>query len=145
MKPLAGIILADQQQINHHSSMPRKGHAMSAQQKEKIRIANTGQKRPWARKNLGDVSGSRNGRWKGGVRSLPHYSTLQRLKRHETEAGRPRPNACEVCGRTGTVYFDHDHATGKFRGWLCNHCNLILGHAKDSVDLLRSLIQYLNP
>ena len=38
---------------------------------------------------------------------------------------------------------DHNHVTGKVRGLLCMSCNTILGHAKDNVDILRNLIDYL--
>lgn len=38
---------------------------------------------------------------------------------------------------------DHDHGTGKIRGLLCNHCNLALGHFKDSVHSMLSAIEYL--
>ena len=41
------------------------------------------------------------------------------------------------------LYIDHDHVTGKVRGLLCHSCNLILGHAKDKVDILNSAIDYL--
>lgn len=38
---------------------------------------------------------------------------------------------------------DHDHKTGKVRGLLCGSCNVMLGRAKDSVELLQSAIDYL--
>lgn len=52
---------------------------------------------------------------------------------------------CEVCGRSGDEYvrIDHCHKTGKFRGFLCHHCNVILGMCNDDPDRLRALIQYL--
>ena len=63
------------------------------------------------------------------------------------EAGRPRPKVCEVCerpSRDGNIlHFDHDHATGGFRGWLCDNCNRALGLAGDSPVLLRRLADYL--
>jgi hypothetical protein len=58
-------------------------------------------------------------------------------------AGGPKPDACPICGRGGRICFDHSHATKRFRGWLCNSCNLILGHAKDDPELLRNLASYL--
>jgi hypothetical protein len=62
----------------------------------------------------------------------------------ELDAGREKPPHCEVCGDTNTrIVFDHDHATGKFRGWLCDRCNKTLGHVKDTPDLLRKLADYL--
>lgn len=64
--------------------------------------------------------------------------------KRELRAGRPRPPTCEMvnCDRTDIVY-DHDHATDTFRGWPCNHCNIILGLANDDPALLRELADYL--
>ena len=39
---------------------------------------------------------------------------------------------------------DHCHKTNKIRGILCHHCNSLLGHALDSVDILKSAEDYLN-
>lgn len=62
--------------------------------------------------------------------------------------GRPRPSCCELChepgyGRKPAIVFDHDHATGKPRGWLCDRCNKMLGMARDDERLLRKLADYL--
>jgi len=38
---------------------------------------------------------------------------------------------------------DHCHITGKIRELLCNTCNHILGSAKESIDILKSSIAYL--
>lgn len=56
--------------------------------------------------------------------------------------------ACGIC-RTkklparGTFYVDHCHGTGKIRGLLCHQCNTGIGHMRDSVELLRAAIDYL--
>jgi len=50
---------------------------------------------------------------------------------------------CNACGREGPLNRDHCHATGKARGLLCLSCNLILGHAKDDIELLCELVAYL--
>lgn len=54
---------------------------------------------------------------------------------------------CALC-RSDTPYgkgwhVDHDHKTGKVRGILCGHCNLMLGYARDNPSTLRAAIQYL--
>lgn len=38
---------------------------------------------------------------------------------------------------------DHCHKSGKVRGLLCRNCNLILGGAKDSEEILLNCIEYL--
>lgn len=81
-----------------------------------------------------DMKGEGNPVWKGGI-SSPNYP--------EKVAGRPRPKLCEVCNGEGRICFDHDHKTGKFRGWICNHCNTTLGFARDRIEVLQKLIEYL--
>lgn len=57
-----------------------------------------------------------------------------------------KPEICDVCGRTPTnkgLHFDHCHKTGKFRGWLCHHCNIGLGNAKDDPAICRAWADYL--
>jgi hypothetical protein len=57
---------------------------------------------------------------------------------------------CAIClepptsGRGKKLYIDHDHKTGKVRGLLCHHCNMILGYAKDSSVRLTECINYLD-
>lgn len=65
--------------------------------------------------------------------------------------GRPRATNCEICGRShvigkrgeGKLCFDHDHKTGKARGWLCTNCNKAIGLAQDDINILAAMISYL--
>lgn len=54
-----------------------------------------------------------------------------------------RTSYCEVCSKDCVTRYDHDHTTGRFRGWLCNGCNLALGNAYDNPEILRKLADYL--
>jgi hypothetical protein len=38
---------------------------------------------------------------------------------------------------------DHDHNTGKVRGLICTHCNRALGMFRDSVEILKAAIEYV--
>lgn len=46
--------------------------------------------------------------------------------------------------RQRTVVVDHNHDTGEVRGILCWSCNLVLGHARESTDILYKAIVYLS-
>ena len=79
----------------------------------------------------------------GARRRHAQYSARQ-LARKIALAGRPAPAACEICCRSDLrIVWDHDHASGLFRGWICDHCNKILGLVKDSPATLRALAAYL--
>lgn len=55
---------------------------------------------------------------------------------------------CEICGKqweveTEKLCIDHHHITGKIRGILCKHCNHVLGHSRDNIQILENAIMYL--
>jgi hypothetical protein len=58
---------------------------------------------------------------------------------------------CKIChskfelgnDKTKMPYVDHHHESGKVRGLLCHHCNLVIGHARDEVYIIESAINYL--
>ena len=53
---------------------------------------------------------------------------------------------CAICGKppgSENLCVDHDHRTGKIRGLLHKACNLIIGNAKDSTEILLKAVKYL--
>ena len=50
---------------------------------------------------------------------------------------------CAICQEPGRLGVDHNHEIGVVRGLLCNHCNSLLGFAKDSPARLFRAIGYL--
>ncbi len=60
-------------------------------------------------------------------------------------------NKCGICNIDESniktayklFYVDHDHATNRIRGLLCNYCNSMLGFAKDNAENLLAGINYL--
>lgn len=52
--------------------------------------------------------------------------------------------ACAICNEPmDKPHVDHNHTTGKVRGLLCQHCNMGLGHFRDSPLRLRLASAYL--
>jgi len=41
------------------------------------------------------------------------------------------------------LYIDHCHVSGKIRGLLCQHCNTMLGFARDDKQILLNAVKYL--
>jgi hypothetical protein len=52
---------------------------------------------------------------------------------------------CAICLTTSSkaLHVDHNHETGKIRALLCPHCNVGLGHFKESLNLLDRAKEYL--
>jgi len=68
-------------------------------------------------------------------------------RRLEQQAGRPRPDVCDICSNSNDddapMVFDHDHETGKFRGWVCSKCNWALGLLRDNIEIALNIALYL--
>lgn len=60
-------------------------------------------------------------------------------------------NRCDICleevgfsdSGLNNARVDHDHKTGATRGILCHGCNIMLGHSKDNIEILKNAITYL--
>jgi len=53
---------------------------------------------------------------------------------------------CAICDKAvdrNKMCTDHCHTTGEVRGLLCDDCNIALGRLKDSPDILKRAIAYL--
>ena len=52
---------------------------------------------------------------------------------------------CALCKQkdTNKLSVDHNHETGKVRGLLCTRCNWALGVLGDSLDELKTVIEYV--
>lgn len=73
----------------------------------------------------------------------PKNRSVKRIKELELIAGRKKPECCELCGRKLKICFDHDHNTGKFRGWICVKCNVALGMVEDNIQTLELMMKYI--
>ena len=62
---------------------------------------------------------------------------------------REQGESCAVCGcalgdlAPKLIHVDHDHVTGDARGVLCFRCNVLVGAARDSVEILEKIDGYL--
>jgi len=77
----------------------------------------------------------RNANCRGKFRAVMADEDLLDMKATITE--------CVICGADSNLVVDHDHATGRVRGMLCNHCNRGLGHFRDDPQLLEFARMYL--
>jgi len=52
---------------------------------------------------------------------------------------------CDCCGKESEtpLHLDHDHKTGKFRGWLCIKCNQGIGKLGDNIEGVTNALKFL--
>jgi hypothetical protein len=89
------------------------------------------------------------------VRDLEGYNKAKaRQKRSEVhrklgininDFGEKQNWECGICKMSikEKPYVDHCHTTKKVRGLLCFHCNVGIGHFRDSIEFLEKAIEYL--
>ena len=78
-------------------------------------------------------------------RDAQYYQTYGITQDNYNELLELQDNKCAICFNTPKkkLFVDHCHSTGKVRGLLCQHCNFVLGQAKDSTEILFNAISYL--
>ena len=106
------------------------------------------------RSNRSAAGVARHKRWEAteaGQRSIKQRVKRSFLKRayglteEQIQVLRAKQNGlCAICKRApNRWHIDHNHATNRFRGLLCETCNVGLGMFKDSTDNLKAAIRYL--
>lgn len=68
-----------------------------------------------------------------------YFSNYRKIKRKEKQI----IDICPLCNLKKHLVTDHNHETGKFRGYICALCNTALGYVKDNKQTLQNLIDYL--
>lgn len=102
------------------------------------------------RKNNKEAVSAREKAYKKG-KGRPAYWKKQgiilTIERYE-EMISEQNGCCGICGEfrlpeQRVLVVDHNHNTGKIRGLLCHPCNMGIGQLKDSIDVLRRAVLYL--
>lgn len=76
-------------------------------------------------------------------RLKPYNITVnQYIEIHNKQNGK-----CEICNSKSyreRLSVDHCHKTSKFRGLICDRCNMAIGLLDDNILLLEQIVSYLN-
>lgn len=81
------------------------------------------------------------GSWRCVVEADKRVRAWKRARRQAKRALLHK--ACQVCGETTRLMWDHDHATGAYRGTLCHGCNSAIGLMGEDPARLRKAAAYL--
>lgn len=76
---------------------------------------------------------------------------INRAEKKKWSKSKPinEPFECPICskrtiaGITSKVVLEHDHRSGKVRGWVCDSCNTGIGRFKDDKKLLKKAIKFI--
>ena len=112
----------------------RYGRKWYQSNKEKVKQSNY----KWRAKNLGrSQAAGRKWKLKRYRISLAEFDTMMKEQN----------GVCAICNKPAKVgkslCVDHDHKTGKIRGLLCQSCNLLIGNAKDDIEVVFKALHYL--
>lgn len=127
--------------------MPSKNKAIKRASEARWRKKNPEYLRGWYARNKEKMRAYRK-KWreanKEKVKIAGSRANYRNYKISIDEAMAIKSAGCLICGvREGRLCIDHCHKTGRIRGCLCHSCNCVLGHAKDSIEMLKKAIQYL--
>jgi hypothetical protein len=67
--------------------------------------------------------------------------------RNRKERAKMRPilgTPCQCCGKSDkALVYDHQHIDNKFRGWICQSCNIGIGRLGDCIEGVEKALIYL--
>ena len=77
--------------------------------------------------------------------NLPRSARKKHLpsKPHNSIIACPSCKKYTIAGVTSKYVLDHDHKTGKIRGWLCDTCNTGVGRFEDDPLLMLNALEYI--
>lgn len=102
-----------------------------------------------------DISPRKSSTHRGGVRwaclsgTRPWFNDSLNVKfsrKERVDLLNKQGGVCAICAipiSGKNAHTDHCHSTKEVRGILCRKCNLALGHVRDSTEVLRAMIKYL--
>lgn len=95
-------------------------------------------------KSCGRVKILSRGLNKGWRCSIPS-NNRSKLKKREYRAVKKAMlvDECEICGSKKNLRWDHCHSTLRFRGTLCNKCNMGIGLFSENIIYMKNAIQYI--
>lgn len=78
--------------------------------------------------------------WDGSSARLKAFT---KAKREYYKVLVPMPDKCSSCSRQTRLFLDHCSITNLPRGWICQSCNVGIGHLGDSVTGVFKALRYL--
>jgi hypothetical protein len=135
---------------------PERNRETARKWRIKNRERNLATKREWNKNHRESVNAS----IKRSMEKKPdYYKQMQRNNRRKRDYGIDnaeydrmfveQEGRCAICqtdvpgASRGDFCIDHCHNTGTVRGLLCFNCNVLLGTARDSIEVLEKSIAYL--
>jgi len=64
-------------------------------------------------------------------------------KKRQQRREKYQDGQCPICNKVTNLVRDHHHASGVEREHICPACNLVIGHAYESPEILRAAADYL--
>lgn len=62
---------------------------------------------------------------------------------HKTGANKFPSGTCPICLKDKRLVLDHCHESNKFRGWICQTCNVAIGLLANDPAIFLRAIDYL--